>query len=175
MKLLHRLAAFIASGAGSGYSPVAPGTLGTLTCLILWWAAQSLFSVELSLKLDFVVIAAVIVVGTLSTQLVLDQLAKGENPSNISELHTKKEPDPQFVVIDEWAGLLISLVGISASQPFSTLSAFLLFRFFDIFKPAPVSTAERLPGAIGIMGDDVVAGVYAALTLKLLRIVCGEC
>jgi phosphatidylglycerophosphatase A len=73
--------------------------------------------------------------------------------------------DPQFVVIDEWAGLLIPLALTTPDEPALLLAAFVLFRLFDILKPWPVSAAERLPGAWGVMADDLVAGGLAAAVL----------
>lgn len=88
---------------------------------------------------------------------------------------TPQEPnakiDPQFIVIDEWAGMSISLLYISPSNYLAVISAFLLFRFFDITKLGPVGWAENLPGAWGIMLDDVVAGIFATLLLHLILII----
>jgi len=104
------------------------------------------------------------------------------------------DPDPGYVVIDELSGQAITLVGglalsaWTASPSQETLSAkvsaalaggllnwkylfagFILFRVFDIWKPFPARRAEFLPGGLGIMADDWVAGAYAALGLWLLR------
>ena len=76
---------------------------------------------------------------------------------------------PQWIVIDEWAGLFIALVGLQPSQWLLVLVAWISFRFFDVSKIGPVGVAERLPGAIGIMGDDVVAGVLAGAVVWIAR------
>jgi phosphatidylglycerophosphatase A len=76
--------------------------------------------------------------------------------------------DPQWIVIDEWAGLFITLVPIIEPSWWSLFVAFGLFRFFDGLKWGPVALAERLPGALGIMADDVVAGLESAVVLVVL-------
>ena len=79
--------------------------------------------------------------------------------------------DPQIVVIDEVSGQLISYFGIGAGMPNwkYLLLGFILFRVFDIWKPFPARQAESLPGGLGIMADDWVAGIYAALGLWIAR------
>ena len=76
------------------------------------------------------------------------------------------EKDPSMVVIDEWVGMLLTVVGLSLSA-LGFLVAFLLFRVMDILKPFPGRWAEGIPGGTGIMLDDVVAGIYAHLLLRL--------
>lgn len=76
-----------------------------------------------------------------------------------------RSKDPDFVVIDEVAGQLVSLLGVPLSGV-SVLTAFVLFRVFDIVKPPPVRQLERLPAGIGIMFDDLAAGLYASALLQ---------
>ena len=78
--------------------------------------------------------------------------------------HTK---DPQFVVIDETAGQLITLIGAPLSWK-SFLAGFILFRAFDIVKPSPVRQLERLPEGTGIVVDDVAAGLYGLVVMQIL-------
>jgi phosphatidylglycerophosphatase A len=73
--------------------------------------------------------------------------------------------DPQIVVVDEVVGQWIAIAGAASLNWKSWLGAFVLFRLFDIWKPAPVRQLERLPGGTGIVADDAMAGVYAALVL----------
>jgi phosphatidylglycerophosphatase A len=79
--------------------------------------------------------------------------------------------DPSEVIVDEAVGVWISMLGHVTSVAASgyLLPALFLFRVFDILKPIPVSTAEKLPGGLGIMADDVVAGVLANLLLWAFR------
>jgi phosphatidylglycerophosphatase A len=77
--------------------------------------------------------------------------------------------DPQWIVIDEWAGLFVALIGTEASRLWHVLLAILLFRIFDISKVGPIRRAEALPGAVGVMADDVVAGVFALVGMVAMR------
>ena len=76
--------------------------------------------------------------------------------------------DPPSVVIDEVAGMMISLALLPATLK-TYLAGFLLFRLLDIFKPGPIRSLERLPGSTGIMSDDLLAGVLTNLLLRLVR------
>ncbi|HEY2843983.1 MAG TPA: phosphatidylglycerophosphatase A [Bryobacteraceae bacterium] len=73
--------------------------------------------------------------------------------------------DPQIVVIDEWVGQWITLAGATVLNWKSFLAAFVLFRLFDIWKPPPIRQIEKIPGGAGIVLDDAMAGIYAALVL----------
>ena len=75
--------------------------------------------------------------------------------------------DPGQVVIDEVVGQLLTFGGATALNPRSFLAAYLLFRFFDVLKPPPARQLERLHGGLGIMADDMMAGVFAAAALYL--------
>ena len=153
--MINRSAAFISSGFGSGYAPKAPGTVGTVAAVLVW-VALSWFGI-LSSAVSHALFALVAVVfGTLAAKVSLDEEG-GE--------------DPQWIVIDEWAGVFVALIGTDASNWFHVVLAFAAFRLFDILKPGPVSSAEDLPGAFGIMADDVVAGAFALLAMVALRAV----
>src|SRR5260221_440949 len=86
----------------------------------------------------------------------------------------RKKKDPRVVVIDEVAGQLISYFGFATAATLALnwqylLAGFILFRVFDIWKPFPARRAESLPGGLGIMADDWIAGIYAALGLWIAR------
>ncbi len=89
-------------------------------------------------------------------------------PAASSMARAYRSKDPEFVVIDEVAGQLVSLIGVRLSGA-SVLAAFVLFRAFDIVKPPPLRQLERLPAGFGIMCDDLAAGLYAAAVLQLAR------
>ena len=72
-------------------------------------------------------------------------------------------------MIDEWAGVFVALIGTDVSNWFHVVLAFAAFRLFDITKLGPVSRAEDLPGAFGIMADDIVAGAFALIGMVALR------
>jgi phosphatidylglycerophosphatase A len=156
-----RLASVVATGLGLGYSPVAPGTFGSLlgaglTIALLTEAAR--------LPVDFLLAnAGVALLVSLVGVWAADRVA----------IYRQKK-DPQIVVVDEVAGQMITYLGLVAgSSPAlgwkSLLAGFLLFRLFDISKPFPAGRAESLPGGLGIMADDWIAGTYAALLLALAR------
>ena len=129
---------------GVGYVPVAPGTAGSAAGLLLWWLLPPAPVVHVA------VIVALFVVGVWSATAVAPHFGK---------------PDPGQVVIDEVVGVLITLlwnpVGLGGA-----VTAFLLFRFFDIVKPFPARRLERLHGGLGVMADDAMAAVYGNLVLR---------
>ena len=127
----------------------APGTWGSLAALLP--AAGMAMAGDWLLEIG-VVVACII----------------GVKAADIYEAHSGKK-DASEVVIDELAGQWIALLVI----PFDWrwwVTAFLLFRLFDIAKPGPVKMAERLPGGIGVMADDVVAGVLVATLLVVVQL-----
>lgn len=144
---MDRLLMFIATGAGSGYLPKAPGTWGTLVGLLLWWPLAGL-----SLTAYLATVAVLFIVGVASAGAAEKILDRG---------------DPGVVVIDEIVGVLIALTA-APLHPAAALVGFALFRLFDIAKPFPVGWVDRhLHGGLGIMLDDVAAGLYALLVLHL--------
>ena len=144
---MDRLLMFIATGAGSGYLPKAPGTWGTLVGLLLWWPLAGL-----SLTAYLATVAVLFIVGVASAGAAEKILDRG---------------DPGVVVIDEIVGVLIALAAVPL-HPAAALAGFALFRLFDIAKPFPVGWVDRhLHGGLGIMLDDVAAGLYALLVLHL--------
>lgn len=144
MRILNYI---IATGFGTGFSPVAPGTAGSLLMLILV-CLLSPFS-------------PVLFIGILVLLFFLGVYTGGKLEAELGE-------DPSRVVIDEIVGMGISLLFVPVSWKLFLL-AFVLFRLFDIVKPEPVRSAEKFDGGWGIMLDDVIAGVYALLAVHLLR------
>lgn len=139
---------FIATCGYVGYVPVAPGTAGSIAGLALYGAAGLLGGTQVEVG----VLAVVLAVGVWS--------------SAASERHLGVT-DPGVIVIDEVAGMLITLLALQPTWG-GVLAGFLAFRFFDVIKPFPARWAERLPGGWGVMADDVIAGLYAHLALRLL-------
>ena len=139
-------ARLVATGLGSGYSPVAPGTAGSLVGLLLFLPLAGLaWPVQLAAT------AVVALVGTLAAGRVARELGRN---------------DPGLVVVDEVAGQWITLLALPLTSV-TALAGLLLFRVMDIVKPWPARDLERLPGGIGIMADDVAAGIYAHLLLRV--------
>lgn len=162
MKKTLRLHYLIASGLGSGHAAKAPGTAGTLLFLLLWILCGYLCT-KFTLTEHLTVFALVAIAGFWSTQRTLKDLTQATTGSKV---------DPPQIVIDEWAGMALSLLGANYQSIIELICAFALFRFFDIMKPAPIRQLERYKAEWGIMLDDLAAGLYALIILILLRTCC---
>lgn len=147
---MNTAAMVLASFGFVGRSPVAPGTAGSAAALLLYAGLRALGWTGTSF--EPLVIVGLFVAGVWAA----DRTAR--------VLH---RTDPGVVVIDEVVGMLMTVAFLPVS-PVGAVAGFLLFRVFDIVKPFPAAQAERLPGGWGIMIDDVVAGAYAHLALRLL-------
>lgn len=141
---MGRLYRMIASVFYIGYLPVAPGTLGSLAALVLYYFICH----------NALIMGAVILIVTMLGFMTAGAVEK-----------MFEEKDPGEIVIDEFSGMLISLYRIPPAMGY-VVAGFLLFRFFDIVKPKPIQNLERLKGGLGIMSDDIVAGVYANMILQ---------
>jgi len=157
---------------GVGYFPIAPGTLGSLVgaglYLALWtWLYQLLEANALRGRLNLLYIFT----PQLSFMLLLVFVVTvtGIWAASRAERVLQRK-DPSVVVIDEVAGQMIALLTGPFWLPtwWSILSAFILFRAFDIWKPYPIRRLEALESGLGIMADDVVAGVYALIVNSIL-------
>ena len=164
-----QLSLLIATAFGLGYLPKAPGTFGSLAGLALFWAGHPqvwgyfsnvyihttswVWDIGWVVALPIGVVLAVI--GVWVSTRVANYVGK---------------KDPQFVVIDEVSGQHFTYVLALAPVNWKyLLLGFILFRVFDIWKPFPARQAEHLSGGWGIMADDWVAAIYAALGLWLAR------
>lgn len=138
----------IATGFYSGYLPKAPGTWGSLVGLLLVYLLN-----YFSLPVYLTVTVFLFMIGTFSA---------GEAEKILDNR------DPGIVVIDEIVGMLIAMIAVPLS-PLTMLLGFFLFRVFDIVKPFPVNIFDqRFHGGLGIMLDDMMAGIYSLLSLQLL-------
>ncbi len=140
------LATVVATGFGSGYAPFAPGTAGSALGVLLFWPLQ-----RLPLAYQVVLCAALFLVGVAVASHVARRVG---------------QEDPSIVVWDEVIGMWVTLLALPF-RPLTVIVGFLLFRILDVWKPAPVRQLEALPGGWGIMVDDLMAGVYANLALRL--------
>ena len=138
----------IATWFGCGFAPVAPGTAGSLAAIAIAWLIERVYHVT---AIEFGVLGLLLIGPAIWAAGVFAR-----------ELGKK---DPGQVVVDEVVGQWITLAGAMHLNWKSWLAAFLLFRLFDIWKPPPVRQLEHLPGGAGIVADDAMAGVYAALVL----------
>jgi phosphatidylglycerophosphatase A len=142
----NQLAKLISTFFYTGYFPFAPGTFASLiTLVIIWFFIPTFFYILLPISLGLFFLS-------------VWSATYGE------EFFGK---DGRPIVIDEVTGMVISLILIPAGIKFY-LGAFFLFRFFDIIKPPPARMMERLKGGWGVTLDDVIAGIYANLSLHLI-------
>ncbi len=153
--------ALIASGCYSGLSPFASGTTGSLAAAIAWCllAATGLLD---TVAAQLSVIVLVTAAGIYST----DRFLKSDLNKKII---SRKEGDPGVVVIDEWSGMMITLLNGVPSSPMYVLISFLLFRLFDVLKPGPINSLQKLPGTWGVMLDDVGAGLLALVLMQIVK------
>jgi phosphatidylglycerophosphatase A len=136
----------IATGLGLGYLPKAPGTWGTLLAFPLHFALVNLSPAGYLAGLGILLVIAVAAAG--AAEKILDFR------------------DPGVVVIDEVIGMLIALIA-APNHVLYLAAAFLLFRFFDILKPFPIRLVDqRLHGGIGIVADDLLAGIFTLLIMQ---------
>lgn len=144
---MRRFILCLASNAGLGYSPIAPGTVGTLAGIPAFYLLASL--------------PAPLYILTWTALLCLSFWVAG------AAGYIYGEADDGRIVIDELVGYLVTVALLPFSWP-SALLGFLWFRLFDILKPPPASWFDRrLKNGFGVVLDDVVAGVYGALALRL--------
>lgn len=154
MKLLARI---ISTGLGTGYFPIAPGTMGSLAILIVYWICPEISSLQLLL----------IIFGLSAVGIYTATVTEREMTSKLGQ---NKGSDPGIIVIDEIIGMLIALLFIPKTT-FFLITAFVLFRIFDIAKPYPARKMEKLHGGWGIVLDDVVAGIYANIVIQIGRLI----
>jgi phosphatidylglycerophosphatase A len=144
---MARLLAKVAGSVfGIGFIPFAPGTFGSLAAAMLYLYVPVLGRVEFLAPL----VAAVTMAGVWAGR----------------EMEREYGKDPSAVVIDELAGQWVALAALP-SGPLAVLLAFVFFRVFDIAKPGPVDRAQELPHGWGIMADDLLAGLFANVAVRL--------
>ena len=162
----HPVAALIATGLGSGLSPVAPGTAGSAVALVLAWLLSRMIDPSHASSLAAGV-------GLLVSGLVIG-LAGVPAATRVARVVGLK--DPGVVVVDEFAGQFLASAPVPLFQPFASptweigvwVMSFLAFRLFDIWKPGPVNRLQNLPEGWGIVADDIAAGLAAAILMALL-------
>jgi len=156
---LHPLVKFLATGAYLGYSPIAPGTAGAFGCGVLLWFAVPEITPAASPQTIAVLIVSVLAFFLLSLWV-----------AGVSERHFGH--DGSRIVIDEFCGYVFAVLLLPKTYLIYG-AAFVLFRLLDILKPFPARRAESLPGGYGVVMDDVVAGVYTNLLLRLMMAAVG--
>ena len=155
MNFREKAVLFLATGFYVGNIPPAPGTLGSLIGLALCFLLAGI-------QLPPAIILAVLFIGF---AVWIAHAAE----------KTLKKKDPGCIVIDEVAGMVVTLIGL----PFNLTTAvigFIIFRILDILKPFPIRTLDkRLAGGIGIVADDVVAGIFANIIIRILLYISDRC
>jgi phosphatidylglycerophosphatase A len=144
-----RAARLIATCAGLGYVPLAPGTVTSLPIALLVWAVA---------PPDAWLVATVVLVTAVGIW------AAGREEARVGTR------DPSSIVVDEVAGMLLACLGQPRTLPW-TLALFLLFRVFDVWKPLGIRPLQALPGGWGVVTDDLLAGAYANLLGQLRHLV----
>ena len=146
---MQRLILILASGFGAGYSPLAPGTVGTL------------FAIPMALVLSL--LPPPLRELTLITFCFLSFWIADKAQS-----HWGRRDDPR-IVIDEIVGFLLTMLWLPMTIGW-IIAGFFLFRFFDILKPPPIRRLEEVRGGFGVVLDDVLAGIYGNIVLQLIRL-----
>jgi phosphatidylglycerophosphatase A len=141
---------------GAGLLKPGPGTYGSISAVLLWYAAAHVLHPA----------PAAFAIGTTIAAILVTLVGI---PAATIVAHESGREDPGHVVIDEVAGQLIALIAIPADWQHAALSL-LLFRLFDILKPPPIRQLERLHGGTGIMLDDVGAGLFALAVAQLIHL-----
>lgn len=146
-------ARIIATFFGIGHLQPGPGSWASAVTVIAWWLLTPGIAPQWQPW-------AVLSLGAITTLAGIPAASRVARASGIQ--------DPQFVVIDEVAGQLLAFIAVPVSWK-SLLLGFILFRGFDIAKPPPIRNLERLPGGLGIMMDDLVAGLFALVFMHIAK------
>lgn len=151
LRALRDPSSALALGLGTGLSPIAPGTVASLVTLVPAW-----FFLQLDLPLRVLVVAVVVLAGIAICGAAARRLGVHDHPA---------------IVLDEVAGMLLTLLPAVDGEWWQVAVGFVLFRIFDIVKPWPIRDIDhRLHGGLGIMLDDLMAAVYAAALLTAMRV-----
>jgi phosphatidylglycerophosphatase A len=142
----------VATFFGAGRLRPGPGTWGSLAAALLWWLLAAQLSPSIRLPVILFLIVAATAIGI---------------PAATLEARGCGKKDPQHVVIDEVAGQLVTLIACPILWK-PLLAGFILFRAFDIVKPPPIRSLEKLPEGTGIVMDDLLAGIYGLIVLQVL-------
>ena len=146
-RFLPAISVFISTTMGSGFFPVAPGTIGAIIAILVMW-----FLPEISWQKLLFSSVLFYFIGVWAARETERKLQKH---------------DPGCINWDEVVGMMISLIAVPKTW-IVYIVAFVLFRFFDIVKPQPVDASQKLSGGWGVMTDDVIAGIYSNIILQIL-------
>ena len=144
-----KISEWIATCFKVGYLPLAPGTWGSIFAILVWWVLLK----DLDLLIFGIVIILFFFIGIIVSNVIIDQ-----NDNN----------DPSYIIIDELVGQWLAL-WILPDGYFYIIIAFILFRFFDIIKPWPIRFMEQLPKGLGVMCDDLTAGLITLILIQIIN------
>ena len=146
------LSKFIATFAGVGLFPIAPGTVGSIAGIGVLWAISLVPYDYYQILLQLLFLIVFIPIGVIASSAYEKYFGK---------------IDPGEVVVDEVVGMMITLFALPFSL-FNIIVGFILFRFFDILKPFPIGKLQNIKGGWGIMADDIAAGIVSTIILRIL-------
>ncbi len=147
--MVKKLNWIVSTCGGIGLLPLAPGTWAAAVSAIAWFFISS--NATMPVLWQTLIVALLIVTGIYCSGKIANQ----------------KEKDPSYVVIDEAAGMWITLIFFLPSYQ-NLITGFILFRFFDIVKPLGIRKMEHLKNGWGIMMDDIVAAIYSKIVLQII-------
>ena len=158
---------------GVGYLPLAPGTWGSVVGVLLYLIFQALSLRAHTLMSDRGFDATTLyLLRTIPFVLLISVITLSGIWAATRAERLLRRKDPGAVVVDEVAGQMLAFVFVpKGAGAWVIVTGFVLFRLFDIWKPYPVRRLEALESGLGIMGDDVLAGIYAAITLGLIWLI----
>ncbi|MCF7857824.1 MAG: phosphatidylglycerophosphatase A [Candidatus Cloacimonetes bacterium] len=149
---MYKISEYISTLFGIGLFPKAPGTAGTFFAAVLYFALPDQWSAGWQNSLLFLL---VILVGSLLSIKI------------VYRAESRLGQDSGSIVLDEFWGYFIAVLFLPKSL-IIIISAFVLFRIFDIFKPEPINLLQRLPKGWGVIADDLMAGIYSNISLQIL-------
>jgi len=145
-----KISEWIATCFKVGYLPFAPGTWGSVFAILLWWVLLK----DLNTYIFGAIIIIFLLIGIVVSNIIIDQ--SGDH-------------DPSYIIIDELVGQWLALFLIPDGF-FNIAISFILFRFFDIIKPWPIRLIEKLPKGLGVMSDDLSAGLITLVLIQVINI-----
>ena len=145
-----KISEWIATCFKVGYLPFAPGTWGSVFAILLWWVLLK----DLNTYIFGAIIIIFLLIGIVVSNIIIDQ--SGDH-------------DPSHIIIDELVGQWLALFLIPDGF-FNIVISFILFRFFDIIKPWPIRLIEKLPKGLGVMSDDLTAGLITLVLIQVINI-----
>ena len=151
-KFMNTVIKYFVSLFGIGFIPIAPGTLGSIFAIFVWYLSIK----TLNIYFFYLVFVLIFLIAFKAVDIYLKN---------------KRKEDPSEVIIDEFIGQSIPLLFLIDYNLYEVLLVFCSFRFFDITKIYPIDWAEKMSGAKGVIIDDIIAGIYSLIIIMLYKII----